>query len=169
MKSARFHEIHWIPSWNPPDFMISSRFHEICRISWNLQDFMAMKSADSTMKSSRFHEIWWISCQMSQGPMVLFFTFLLLFRIFFAGFQGLKCLLWLKFLGFFLLFYRFCESIVSNKSLRILYCSNLFTQWCGTCKGHVICMSVEKHLILAVTSLNSKTKGSNLYIYYTLY
>ena len=33
--------------WNPPDFM-----HEICQISWNVPDFI---------------------CQMSQGPMVLFF------------------------------------------------------------------------------------------------
>ena len=35
-------------------------------------------------------------------------------------------------------------------------------------KIHVIWLTPEKHLILAVTSLNSKTKESNLHIYYTL-
>ena len=43
-----YHEIHQI-SWNPPDFMKSARFHEICRIpcmkstgfhAWNLPNFM---------------------------------------------------------------------------------------------------------------------------------
>ena len=33
---------------------------------------------------------------------------------------------------------------------------------------HVICMESQLHLILAVTSLNSKTEGSNLHIYYSL-
>ena len=62
LKSARFHEIHWISWWNPlefTDFMKSARFHgEICQISWiswNPLDFM---------KSARFygeiHRIsWW--------------------------------------------------------------------------------------------------------------
>ena len=52
--------------------MKSSGFHEICQISWpwNPPDFM-------TMKSAKFHhEIQRISCQMSQGPMVLFYSLL---------------------------------------------------------------------------------------------
>ena len=35
-------------------------------------------------------------------------------------------------------------------------------------KIHVNCMAAGEHPILAVTSLNSKTKESNLHIYYTL-
>ena len=48
MKSARFHEIHPISLWNPPNFI-----DEICQISWNSPDFM--------MKSTGFHEIRLIS------------------------------------------------------------------------------------------------------------
>ena len=93
MKSTRFHMksagFSW---WNPPDFMVYhwmlyfssepiqiyimsllhakfavyiSPCHEIHQISWNLPDFMAMKSAGFhlAMKSARFHghEICWIS------------------------------------------------------------------------------------------------------------
>ena len=50
-----WHEICQISPWNPPDFMKSTRFHEIhwfheiCQISpWNPLDF--------TMKSAEFHE-----------------------------------------------------------------------------------------------------------------
>ena len=49
MKSAGFHEIDGISSWNLPDFMESARFHEIHQ-----------NSADFMMKFGRFHEIWQI-------------------------------------------------------------------------------------------------------------
>ena len=62
--------------WNLADFMAmkSTRFHEIRQISWNLS-----WNLPNFMKSTGFHEIHHeirrISCisQMSQGPMVLFF------------------------------------------------------------------------------------------------
>ena len=86
MKFAWFHEICqisceicWISWWNLPDFMKftwfheirwiswikSAGFHEIHLISWNLLDFM---------KSAEFHDGFHEICQMSQEPMVLFFT-----------------------------------------------------------------------------------------------
>ena len=70
---------------------------------------------------------------------------------------------------FFLLFYRFCESIVL-KQITKNYCSIQMYSHNDVVltKVHVVCMSVEEHLILAVTSLNSKTKENNLHIYYTL-
>ena len=48
MKSARFHEICWIPlPWNPPDFMKYTAYLAFSGRPWNL--------LDSTMKSGRFH------------------------------------------------------------------------------------------------------------------
>ena len=71
MKSAWFHEIHLI-SWNLPDFMAMKS----TRSPWNPPDFMAMKSAKFhlAMKSAKFHghEIWWPNEPRTNGPIFLY-------------------------------------------------------------------------------------------------
>ena len=66
-----------------------------------------------------------------------------------------------------------CASIIVRVSgwyilLKFTLLFNLLCSDVVFTKIHVISMGVEKHLILAVTSLNCKTKESNLHIYYTL-
>ena len=52
---------------------------------------------------------------------------------------------------------------------KLLYCSNVFTFCCGAYRYMFDSLAAGKHIILAVTSLNSKIKESSLHIFYAWY
>ena len=72
-KSFTFWNFHF--PWNLPDFTwnLLDFIHEICQISHEIHQI------SWNLKSTGFHVIGiqWISCQMSQGPMVLFFEIMI--------------------------------------------------------------------------------------------